>query len=156
MAPPCRATSRPALNSASAGMALTRKRWARPGNSSVFTLATSQTAGPVGGHFGQFGRDHFAPSAPWSPELHQHRQRRAAGQGVIDGFVFHLDRFRGRAQFGAALAATESLPQTFVNQAITLAALWAGQHQAAVRDNGDRIAGRGSPPVRCRGDARVV
>ena len=45
---------------------------------------------------------------------------------------FFFDGLAWRAEFALALAATEDLPQPFVNQAITLAALRAGQHQAAV------------------------
>jgi hypothetical protein len=46
--------------------------------------------------------------------------------------AFHLNRFAGRSELGVTLAAAEVLPEPFVDQAITLAALRAGQQQAAV------------------------
>jgi hypothetical protein len=46
-------------------------------------------------------------------------------KGVEERFIFHFDRFTWRAEFGVALAATEDPPEPFVNQAITLATLWA-------------------------------
>ena len=55
-----------------------------------------------------------------------------AGYGVEECFAFHLNRFAGRSELGMTLAAAEDLPEPFVDQAITLAALWAGQQQAAV------------------------
>jgi hypothetical protein len=46
--------------------------------------------------------------------------------------AFHLNRFAGRSELGVTLAAAEALPEPFLDQAITLAALRAGQQQAAV------------------------
>ena len=46
--------------------------------------------------------------------------------------VFHLNRFAGSSELGVTFAAAEDLPEPFVDQAITLAALRAGQQQAAV------------------------
>src|SRR6266404_4715709 len=46
VAPAFLANSRPALNTAINGIALIRNRCAKPGNSSVFTFATSQRPGP--------------------------------------------------------------------------------------------------------------
>ena len=107
-------------------MELTRYRCARPGNASVFTLTTNHRPRPLTGDFHQFRGDHFARPAPGRPKLHQHRQRGLIDKGVEECFTFYFDRFGWRAEFGPALAATEDLPEPCVNQAITLAALWAG------------------------------
>jgi len=95
-------------------------------------LGHKPSAPTLGGDLDQFGRDHFARSAPRSPELDEHGERRVAGYGIEECFAFHLNRFAGRSEFGVTLAAAEDLPEPFVDQAITLAALWAGQQQAAV------------------------
>ena len=87
IAPACRATSRPDLNSANAGIEFTQNRCARTGSSSVFTLVTSHRPGPLGGDLDQFGRDHFARFAPRSPELNEH------GELVLR---FHLNWFGAR------------------------------------------------------------
>ena len=46
-----------------------------------------------------------------------------AGYGVEECFAFHLNRLAGRSELGMTLAAAEDLPEPFVDQAITLAAL---------------------------------
>src|ERR1700730_8778661 len=89
-------------------------------------LGHEPSAPPLTCDLDQFRGDHFARSAPRRPELHQHRQRGLIDKGAEECFIFYFDWFAGRPEFGVSLSASEDLPEPFVNQAITLAALWAG------------------------------
>jgi hypothetical protein len=119
IAPAFLANSRPALNTAINGIALIRNRCTKPGNSSVFTFATSQRPGPSLATFSHFGRDHFARSAPWRPKIHQYWQRRLTGHSFEHRFLLHFNRLAGRTELSVTLSAMKLVSKSCVNQAIT-------------------------------------
>src|SRR6266550_7051677 len=89
-------------------------------------------SGPFARHFRNLRRHHFARTAPWRPKIDQDRKRRVRYQSFEDLISVHFDWLIRRLQFNVAFAATKSLSQPFVEQAIPLPTFWARHQQPAM------------------------
>src|SRR5256885_50758 len=59
-----------------------------------------------------------------APKIHQHRHSRVTYQCLKSEVIVDVDRFTNRLEFALALAASESLAQTFISHPITAPAFW--------------------------------
>jgi hypothetical protein len=95
-------------------------------------LGDDEFANAGGGDFLKFGRDHFARSAPRRPEIHEDRQGRQTNQGVEMFLGVNIDGGVHAGDVGFAFAAAHGLTKAFEVNAVSLAAVGAGNHDSVI------------------------